>query len=113
MERLRRHERSGGDNSDQVHRGTSALLDTAGSTPVQQGQVEVISGASVQNLPLAGLQIAQARELVGTILHVDSHARVLVNGVVVSNEYRLAPNDVLEFVHHAGEKGGARLGIPH
>ena len=88
------------------------MLDTANSGPAQQGQVEVISGASVQSLSLAGLQITQARELVGAILHVDSRARVLVNGAPVSNEYRLALGDVLEFVHHAGEKG-AIIGTSH
>ncbi|HLG19155.1 MAG TPA: hypothetical protein VI895_04970 [Bdellovibrionota bacterium] len=72
----------------------------------------MISGASVQNLPLAGLQISQARELVGTILNVESGAQILVNGMPVSNDYTLALGDVLEFVHHAGEKG-ARRGISY
>ena len=80
--------------------------------PEQVASVQVISGASVQALPLAGLQVAQARELVGTMLNIDPGSPVLVNGEPVSSDYRLADGDTLEFVHHAGEKGG-QLGSSH
>lgn len=67
--------------------------------------VQVISGASMTSLPLGGLRIAQARDLVGTILNIDGDAAVLVNGEPVRSTHRLGVGDTLEFVHHAGEKG--------
>ena len=74
--------------------------------------VHVISGASAQTLPLAGLQVSEARNLVGTMFNIDPDAPVLVNGELIAADYRLADGDTLEFVHHAGEKGG-RLGPSH
>jgi hypothetical protein len=67
--------------------------------------VDVIYGASVQSLALAGLTIAQARPLVETILAVDRRSPALVNGRPVRTSHVIAQGDVLEFVHHAGEKG--------
>lgn len=73
----------------------------------QAPHVQVISGASVQSLALAGYAITQARELVAQILGVDPQAPVLVNGQPAAQDYRLAGGETLEFVHHAGEKGAA------
>jgi hypothetical protein len=67
--------------------------------------VQVIHGASVQNLALAGLTVAQARPLVETILAVNPRSPALVNGRPVRASYVIAQGDALEFVHHAGEKG--------
>jgi len=78
----------------------------------REATVQVISGASVQTLALAGLQVSQARELVATILRIDPRAPVLVDGQPVRPDYRLASGDTLEFVHQAGEKGG-RNGALH
>lgn len=83
--------------------------------PAEQEQiasVQVISGASVQTLPLAGLEVSQARDLVATILQIDPGSPVLVNGEPVSSGQRLTDGDTLEFVHHAGEKGG-QVGPSH
>jgi sulfur carrier protein ThiS len=56
-------------------------------------------------MPLAGLQISQAREIAGRVLNLDPGAVALVNGQPVRANYRLQRGDTLEFVHHAGEKG--------
>jgi hypothetical protein len=40
-------------------------------------------------------------------LHIDSQALALVNGRRIRSDYQLAGGDTLEFVHHAGEKGGS------
>ena len=66
---------------------------------------QVIYGASVHNLPLAGMTVAQARSAVNTILRVDHRAPALVNGAPVQGDYKIKTGDMLEFVHHAGEKG--------
>jgi hypothetical protein len=71
---------------------------------VDQG-VQVIYGASVQTLPLAGLRLAEVRPILQTILRVDPLSRVIVNGRPVRTDYMFTSRDVLEFVHHAGEKG--------
>lgn len=76
--------------------------------PAADANVQVISGACLQMLPLAGLQISEARQLAESILGVDSRAIVLVNGEPARGNYRLSSQDTLEFVHHAGEKGGSR-----
>jgi hypothetical protein len=75
---------------------------------MQSTSVQVISGASVQVLDLAGLQVSQAREVVRHILRLDQNTAVLVNGNPIRDTYRLTSGDTLEFVHHAGEKGGER-----
>jgi hypothetical protein len=67
--------------------------------------VQVISGATVQTLGLAGLRISQAREVLRSILQVDPRTPVLVNGHEVQEGERLQAGDTLEFVHLAGEKG--------
>jgi hypothetical protein len=67
--------------------------------------VQVIYGASVQALPLVGLRVSDARPLVETILRVDPRSPAVVNGRQVTPEYVIVLGDVLEFVHHAGEKG--------
>jgi hypothetical protein len=67
--------------------------------------VQVISGATVQTLGLAGLRISQAREVLRSILQIDPGTPVLVNGREVPETERLQSGDTLEFVHLAGEKG--------
>jgi hypothetical protein len=68
-------------------------------------EVEVIYGASVQPLALAGLTVAQARPLVETILAVDPRSPALLNGMPARANQVIAEGDYLEFVHQAGEKG--------
>ena len=117
MERLRRreHERgqavaerpqpvnSAGQTGEKVPLPATGQPDGDGS--VRQGMVQVISGASVQTFPIAGVPLQHARALLSSILRLDPRGPVLVNGRPVSGDHRLEANDVLEFVHHAGEKG--------
>lgn len=67
--------------------------------------VRVIYGAGVQSMPLVGMTVAQARDAAIAILGVDRRSPALVNGRPARADYRVAPGDELEFVHHAGEKG--------
>jgi hypothetical protein len=67
--------------------------------------VRVIYGAGIQSMPLVGMTLAQARDAAIAILGVDRRAPALVNGRPGRLDYRVAPGDELEFVHHAGEKG--------
>jgi hypothetical protein len=67
--------------------------------------VEVIYGAGIHYLPLAGLTVGQAYELAGTILRVKRPSPVLLNGRPARMSEPLTRGDTLEFVHHAGEKG--------
>lgn len=77
----------------------------AGKTEAYDPEVRVIYGAGVQSMPLVGMSVAQARQAAVTILGVDHRSPVLVNGRPARSDYRVAPGDELEFVHHAGEKG--------
>ncbi len=81
---------------------------TGGPAPARDdfdAGVQVIYGAGTQSLPLVGLRIADARSLVETILRVEPRSPALVNGRHARLDYVIARGDVLEFVHHAGEKG--------
>jgi hypothetical protein len=101
MERLRSRPRIDGQDeasgTPDAPRGAAALAERG---------AQVIYGASVQTLALAGRTIAQARPLVETILGVDRRSPVLVNGRRVRDSYVIAEGDTLEYVHLAGEKGG-------
>lgn len=109
MERLRRylHQPQGTkeERPQSIERAASSPPEMP-VDPAQAEDVQVISGASLQTFRLAGLQVAHARTVLGTILQIDPRAPVLVNGRPVRPTYRLAGGDTLEFVHHAGEKGG-------
>jgi len=86
-------------------------LSSANGTGLDEGEqgsegITLISGASLTRLPLVGLPLERARALAAAILNLDSQAPALVNGQPVNEEYALQVGDTLEFVHHAGEKGG-------
>ncbi len=104
MELLRRQSEHRPRSNEDTQPGSS-LPDEPELGRVANTSVQVISGASVQSLDLAGLQISQARDVVRAILRLDQNSAVLVNGQPVRDEYRLVCGDTLEFVHHAGEKG--------
>jgi hypothetical protein len=67
--------------------------------------VQIVYGASLQHLPLAGQTIGRIRPALEMMLRVDRRSPVLVNGQPASADYVLARGDVLEFIHRAGEKG--------
>jgi len=90
--------------SPESRRVVSAGTRTAADEEIMS-DVQVIYGASVQALPLVGLRISDARPLVTTILRVEPRAPAVVNGHRVPPDYVITRGDVLEFVHHAGEKG--------
>ena len=75
--------------------------------PVERddGGVQIVYGASLQYLPLAGQTISRIRPALEMMLRVDARSPVLVNGEPASADYVLARGDVLEFIHRAGEKG--------
>lgn len=100
MERFRKQRKQ----QDQPEAVWPAEPASAAEQPTSSS-VQVISGASVQSLDLAGLPITQAREVLRAILRIEPNAPVLVNGRQVGADYRLNAGDTLEFVHHAGEKG--------
>jgi hypothetical protein len=75
--------------------------------PADLADVQVIFGASVQTLALAGLTVAAALPLVQTILRADPRTPVLLNGRPARATQVIARNDVIELIHQAGEKGRA------
>jgi hypothetical protein len=110
MEQVKRQHIARPRTDQQPHTGLRLPAPEASKTtetPAPPKDVQVISGASVQSLPLAGTQVGQVRELLGANLHIDSQALALVNGRRIRSDYQLAGGDTLEFVHHAGEKGGS------
>ena len=115
MERMRRRERDRHQEkapSLQVERGAHPISQDP-PDPLADVQVRVIFGASVQSFPLAGLTVSQARHVLEPILRIDPATPVMVNGRRARTEHELSGSDTLEFVHHAGEKGGHADGHPH
>jgi hypothetical protein len=104
MELLRRRQNYKPPDNEETQPGSS-LPNEPEPGRVPNTSVQVISGACVQSLDLAGLQISQAREIARAILRVDQNTVALVNGQPVRDDQRLVCGDTLEFVHHAGEKG--------
>ena len=67
--------------------------------------VVVISGANQQHLPLVGLLVSEVGLQLQPLMSIRPNAPIVVNGQPIESDYRLKNGDVLEFVHHAGEKG--------
>src|SRR5262245_13126073 len=75
------------------------------SVPNADTGIQVIYGASVQMLPVAGQTISGARPLLEIILRMDPRSPILVNGHQVPSTHVITTGDVIEVVHQAGEKG--------
>ena len=75
------------------------------ATRLSDTNIQVIYGASVQMLPLAGQAISAARPLLEMILRMDTRSPILVNGRPVQSNYVITRADIIEVVHQAGEKG--------
>jgi hypothetical protein len=117
MERQRRQTRERFGNGQPAVATLDPALDGGGGAAAAtdgllDSNVQVIFGANVQMYPLAGLPVTHARDVLGAILPVGAHDPVLVNGRPVRLDHRLVRGDVLEFVHHAGEKGAECHGRP-
>ena len=69
--------------------------------------VLVIHGIHALTLPLAGRAVGGVRQALAPVLNIRADAMGVVNGAPVGEDYILAPDDQLEFVRLAGEKGTA------
>ena len=67
--------------------------------------VQVIWGAMVQQMELAGMTVGEAQRLLRPAFGLAPDATPLVDGRLAGNDDRLASGQVLEFVRAAGEKG--------
>ncbi len=71
-----------------------------------QGSVDVVHGIYAQSFPLGGMTVRRARAELSDRLNIDPEALAVVDGVEVDEDTVLAESQVLNFVKHAGEKGG-------
>jgi hypothetical protein len=71
------------------------------------GRVQVIFGAVMDDLEVAGMSVGEARNLLNVPYNIAPNAFVTLNGFEADDDTRLAEGDVLEFVRPAGEKGVA------
>lgn len=68
--------------------------------------VHVSSGPYAEELPVAGMTIAEVRHKFSTQLDIDPNAQSVINGNTVDDEsYKLNAGESLSFIRHAGEKG--------
>ncbi len=69
--------------------------------------VVVVHGIHRLALPLAGRAVGGVRQALAPVMNIGVDAIAVVNGTEIGEEYVLAPEDLLEFVRLAGEKGAA------
>lgn len=87
-----------------IELGTGASPNEASD---EDGTVLVIWGANMDDLDVSGLTVDEIRQQIDSAYNIAPDAEVNVNGVSASGDTRLRAGDNLEFVHAAGEKGGA------
>lgn len=75
------------------------------ATPAVIALVAVVHGIHRLTLPLAGRAVGGVRHALAPVLNIGPDAMAVVNGVPVGEDHILAPDDHLEFVRLAGEKG--------
>jgi hypothetical protein len=75
------------------------------ATPGVMSTVAVVHGIHRLTLPLAGRAVGGVRHALAPVLNIGAEAMAVVNGIAVGEDYVLAPDDHLEFVRLAGEKG--------
>lgn len=81
------------------------------ATPTVVGMVAIVHGIHRLTLPLAGRAVGGVRHALAPVLNIGPDAMAVVNGAPVGEDYLLAPDDHLEFVRLAGEKGSAGLSL--
>lgn len=69
--------------------------------------VTVVHGIHRLALPFVGRAVGGVRHALAPVLNIANDALAVVNGGTVGEDYILAPDDHLEFVRLAGEKGTA------
>jgi hypothetical protein len=74
--------------------------------------VAVVHGIHHIVLPLAGRAVGGVRQALAQVLNIGAETLAVVNGTEVGEDYILAPDDLLEFVRLAGEKGTAVSSAP-
>ena len=79
------------------------------ATPGVMSMVAVVHGIHRLALPLAGRAVGGVRHALAPVLNIGAEAMAVVNGIAVGEDYVLAPDDHLEFVRLAGEKGRGGL----
>jgi len=72
--------------------------------------VTVVHGIHRLTLPLVGRAVGGVRHSLAPVLNIGADTMAVVNGGMVGEDYVLAPDDLLEFVRLAGEKGKVRDG---
>lgn len=83
------------------------------ATPTVIPMVKVVHGIHRLTLPLAGRAVGGVRHALAPVLNIGQDAMAVVNGLAVGEDYVLVPDDHLEFVRLAGEKGRGGQGIGH
>ena len=87
-------------------RGGDAAADAAEAAA--PSHVQVIWGALVEQMELAGLTVAEAFRLLRPTFNLAPGVSAFVDGELSRGDRRLAAGESLEFVRAAGEKGCGR-----
>lgn len=77
----------------------------SGALPEEEGLVQVVWGALMDDLEVAGMTVGEVHELLQLPYGIAPDADVNVNGIEATHDTRLEAGDELEFVRMAGEKG--------
>jgi len=98
----------GGPHEELFGTGSPGATDPAPDVAGAGDSVHVIHGPLTMDLALAGMTVAQARELLRSSLHLSDELDIVVDGDDATSDTRLARGNTLEFVRRAGEKGAVR-----
>lgn len=71
----------------------------------EAGKVKVVYGVHALEAGLAGRTVLSVRDALAQPLNISPRAVALVNGQEVDGTHVLSPEELLEFVRYAGEKG--------
>ncbi len=69
------------------------------------GSVIVAHGPYSESLPVAGMAISEIRARFADLFDLHPMSQAFVNGTEVSDDTRVAPGQLLSFMHRSGEKG--------
>lgn len=102
-EKKRTEEIKGNGGGDSILDGAPDLTESKNAT--------ISSGVYVETLPVAGMTVGEVRRRFSDRFDITDQAKAVINGTDVGDEAIIQSGETLMFIHHAGEKGAAKVTI--
>jgi hypothetical protein len=88
-----------------ARRGPSAATDGGAAAAPGAGFARAMYGATIHELPIAGLTVGEAYAQVREMMHMPESVIAVIDGRPANVHERIASGSTLEFVKRSGEKG--------